>query len=630
MLKNPKMKCFFSTFVMKMKTKHREIELLAPARDADIAIEAILHGADAVYMGPESHGARAAAGNSTEDIARVAAFAHQFGARVYATVNTLVYDEEIQRVENLIADLYSAGVDALIVQDLGILRMNIPPISLHASTQCDLRTPEKAKFLENMGFSQLVMARELSLKEIADIHNTVPQTPLEAFVHGALCVSYSGRCQVSQCLKGRSANRGECAQICRLPFNLIDGDGNVLEKNKHLLSLRDYDASGHVEELLEAGVSSLKIEGRLKDCSYVKNVVAYYRQVLDKVISAHPDKYVRASYGVSEHTFEPNLLKSFNRSFTTYFLTERNPKNGVEMASLRTPKSLGEPVGTVLCTNGKTVRISTTAKISNGDGLSFFDQYGEYVGFRVNRVEGSDLILKDVISIQAGTPIFRTCDKAFDDLLRGQSASRKVKIDARLWWANDLLNLQLSDERGNRVVKSVSCQKPEMSKTDQGPRQTQAIGKLGGTIYRLDKAEVMGELFVPLSVLGQLRREAVELLDRAQRITFIRPLRLPEQRDALCFSKNLTYYDNVANHLAKELYKDHGAEIVEPALECEMPEGNPTVMHTRYCIRRELGACKKLKGGRRLPEKLLLQTGDNVFEVHCDCGRCEMRITLKN
>ena len=623
------MKAFFSNFVVKMKIKQREIELLAPARDADIAIEAILHGADAVYMGPQSHGARAAAGNSTEDIARVAAFAHQFGAKVYATVNTLVFDDEIQRVEKLISDLYEVGVDALIVQDLGILRMNIPPITLHASTQCDLRTPEKAKFLESMGFSQLVMARELSLKEIADIHTAVPNTPLEAFVHGALCVSYSGRCQVSQCLKGRSANRGECAQICRLPFDLLDGEGNVLEKSKHLLSLRDYNASDYLEELLEAGVSSLKIEGRLKDCGYVKNVVAYYRQALDKVIAAHPDKYVRASHGVSKYTFEPNLSKSFNRSFTSYFLTERNPKNGKEMASLRTPKSLGEPVGTVLSAKGKTVRVSTTAKISNGDGLSYFDQNGGYVGFRVNKVEGADLILKDAISIKAGTSIYRTYDKAFDDLLGGQSSSRKVAIDARLWWANGLLNLQLSDERGNRVVKSVDCPELDIAKTDQRPRQIQAIGKLGGTIYRLEKAEVMGERFIPSSVLAQLRRDAVDLLDRAQRITFKRPFRLPEQLGALCFSKYLTYYDNVANHLARELYENHGAEIVEPALECKMPNGSPVVMHTRYCIRRELGACKKQKGGKKLPEQLLLRNGEHILEVHCDCAKCEMQITLK-
>lgn len=612
-----------------MKDKRRVIELLAPARDASVAIDAILHGADAVYMGAKSHGARAAAGNSTADIARVAEFAHQYGARVYVTVNTLVYDDEIHCVERLIHELYEAGVDALIIQDLGILRMNIPPIALHASTQCDLRTPEKAKFLESMGFTQLVMARELTLSEINAIHTTVPNTPLEAFVHGALCVSYSGRCQVSQCLKDRSANRGECAQICRLPFDLLDADGNVLEKNKHLLSLRDYNASENLEAMLEAGVSSLKIEGRLKDSGYVKNVVSYYRKALDRVIAKHADKYVRASFGVSKLSFEPALSKSFNRSFTSYFLTERHPENGKSMASLNTPKSLGEPIGKVLYAKGKTIRIATSSSIANGDGLSYFNQQGEYMGFRVNRVDGADLILTKPISIAAGTPVFRTYDKAFDDALSGQSAERKVAINAQLWWANGSLNLQLSDERGNRIVKSVDCPELDAAKSDQGPRQTQAIGKLGGTIYQLANAQVMGDKFIPSSVLAQLRRDAVIALDRAQRITFKRPLRLPEQANAPCFAKNLTYADNVANHLSRQVYEAHGAESIEPALECEMPDGTPTVMHTRYCIRRELGACKKQKGGKQLPDKLFLRTGDRLLEVHCDCAKCEMHITIK-
>ncbi len=613
-----------------MNNKRREIELLAPARDASIAIEAILHGADAVYMGPESHGARASAGNSTADIARVADFSHQYGARVYATVNTLVYDDEIPEVEHLIADLYKAGVDALIVQDLGILRMNIPPIALHASTQCDLRTPDKAQFLERMGFSQLVMARELSLNEISAIHAAVPNTPLEAFVHGALCVSYSGRCQVSQCLKGRSANRGACAQICRLPFDLLDADGNVLMRNKHLLSLRDYNASGHLEELLSAGVSSFKIEGRLKDCSYVKNVVAYYRRALDEVISRNSDKYTRASFGTSEVSFTPQLSKSFNRSFTSYFLTERRPENGHSMASLNTPKSLGEPIGKVLYAKGKVVRLSTNAAISNGDGISYFDQRGEYRGFRVNKVEGGDLILKEPASIQSGTMVYRTFDKAFDDALKGQTAVRKVAVNARLWWAHGALCLQLCDERGNRVTHSLDCPEPDMAKTDQGQRQMQVVSKLGDTIYRMEKAEVMPDRFIPSSILAKLRRETVMALDRAQRITFKRPLRRQEQADAPTFSRHLTYCDNVANHLARQLYESHGAETIQPALECEMPSANPAVMHTRYCIRRELGACRLQKGGRQLPEKLFLRAGANVLEVQCDCANCEMHITVVN
>ena len=334
----------------------RELELLAPAGNADIAIEAILHGADAVYIGPPTHGARKAAANSLEDIKKVVSFAHQFGAKVYCTVNTIIYENELTEVESLIRKLYIIGVDALIVQDMGILRMDIPPIALHASTQCDTRTPEKAKFLEDVGFSQLVLARELTLNEIKKIHDTV-DVPLECFIHGALCVSYSGRCHASQATKGRSANRGACAQICRLPFNLTDSRGRVLQKNKHLLSLKDFNLSDNLEELIQVGVSSFKIEGRLKEVGYVKNVVAYYRQKIDEIIRKYPDKYRRSSYGKSTIDFIPQLDKSFNRGFTTYFLNDRRPAN---ISSPDTPKSMGEI-------------ITDINQLNNGDGISYFD-----------------------------------------------------------------------------------------------------------------------------------------------------------------------------------------------------------------------------------------------------------------
>ena len=612
-----------------MQKRKAQIELLAPARDAETAIQAILHGADAVYIGPQSHGARAAVGNSTADIGRVVTFAHQFGAKVYATVNTLVYDHEIPHVEKLIANLYDVGVDALIVQDMGILRMNIPPIALHASTQCDLRTPEKAKFLESLGFSQLVMARELSLTEISNIHHAVPHTPLEAFVHGALCVSYSGRCQVSQCLKGRSANRGECAQVCRLPFDLMDNHGTVLMRNKHLLSLKDYNASNHLEQMLEAGVSSLKIEGRLKDVTYVKNVVAYYRKAIDSIIAKHPDKYVRASYGTSHSSFEPNLAKSFNRSFTTYFLENRNPVSSTKMASIQTPKSMGEPIGKVVFSKGKTLKISTTAAISNGDGISYFNSQGEYIGFRVNRVEGTNLILKSPITIKPGTPLYRTHDKTFNDNVSGNTAERTILINAHLWWAHGSLRLKLTDERGNCIVSSLECSQPEPAKESQDRRQIQTLAKLGNTIYQLSEAIVPGDKFIPLSLLAQLKRNAIAALDRAQRITYRRPLRKAENEHAVCFATSLTYADNVANHLAEQLYRAHGVQSIQPAIEIEKPIENVTVMHTRYCLRRELGACKKDKGARQLPDPLILRTAGQLLEVHCDCQKCEMQIRIK-
>ena len=621
---------FYKTYFRRlMQLRKRKIELLAPARDAETAIQAILHGADAVYIGPQSHGARAAVGNSTADIGRVVAFAHQFGVKVYATVNTLVYDHEIPAVEKLITDLYHVGVDALIVQDMGILRMNIPPIALHSSTQCDLRTPEKAKFLANIGFSQLVMARELSLIEISAIHNAVQHTPLEAFVHGALCVSYSGRCQISHCLKGRSANRGECAQICRLPFDLMDNRGNVLMRNKHLLSLKDFNASAHIEQLLEAGVSSFKIEGRLKDIGYVKNVVAYYRKAIDAIISNHPDKYVRASQGASYYTFEPNLFKSFNRSFTDYFLSERKPIFGTTMASIHTPKSMGEPIGHVTFSKGKTLKISTTASISNGDGISYFNEKGEYVGFRVNRVDGANIYLKSPITIKTGTQLYRTYDKAFLDALAAKSAERKISISAHLWWAHDALRLELTDERGNRIVSSLECNEPEPAKKSQEQQQIQTLSKLGGTIYQLGEAIVPGDYFIPSSLLAQLKREAIQSLDRAQRITYHQPIRKTEIEQVNYFATSLTYADNVANHLAEQLYREHGVQSIQPAIEIEKPNDNVAVMHTRYCLRRELGACKKEKGAKQLPDPLILRTDGQQLEVHCDCKKCEMHIHIK-
>lgn len=605
-----------------------EIELLAPARDADIAIAAIDHGADAVYMGASHHGARADATNSLDDVRRACDYAHQYGARIYATVNTLIYDDELKEVERLVHDLYHIGVDALIVQDLGLLRLDLPPIALHASTQCDLRTPEKARFLEALGFSQLVMARELTLEEIAAIRE-VTTVPLEAFVHGALCVSYSGRCAISQVLKGRSANRGECAQLCRLPYDLVDGKGHVLVQGKHLLSLRDLAQHDRLEQMMAAGVSSFKIEGRLKDIGYVKNVVAYYRLAINKVIASHPDLYRRSSFGKEEFSFEPSIEKSFNRGFTHYFLDERRPKDGTSIASIDTPKSQGEYLGCVLRCNGNTLTIDTRATLTNGDGLSYFDAQGTFTGTRVNRaLGGGSMLLRERAAIPRGTPIYRTGDKSFSDQLAKPSAQRTIDVNAELRHQSGMLTLTLDDERGNRVTHTIECDLQSAAKP-QGDRQIAELGKLGGTIYRLCEATVPGDTFIPASLLARLRRETVEQLDRCHAITRPVEKRRPEDTSAPCPTSKLEPADNVANHLAERLYRDHGVIHITPALEAGTPATASTpLMHTRYCLRRQLGACLKGKNATRLPHDLFLKTGNTLLKVTCDCKNCEMTLTL--
>lgn len=612
-----------------MKKLKRHIELLAPARDIAVGTAAINHGADAVYIGAKAFGARAAAGNSINDIARLAQYAHRFDARVYATVNTIVFDNELREVELLIHDLYNAGIDALIVQDLALLRLDLPPIALHSSTQCDLRTPQKARFLQDLGFSRLVLARELTLNEISDISRAV-DVPLEGFCHGALCVSYSGRCQISQALKHRSANRGECAQLCRTAWNLEDRHGNTLLHNKHLLSLRDFNASAHIAGMIDAGISSFKIEGRLKDENYVKNVVAYYRRLIDSILDNRDDCLAASSGNVSLN-FEPQLDKSFNRGFTRYFLTDRRPANGHSMAQLNTPKSLGEKLGTAVACHGNELVINTKKTISNGDGLSYLNPKGEFGGFRVNIARGNRVIAREKLSIATGAIIYRTFDKAFADLLAGDTAKRAIAVDARLDYSHGTLSLSLSDERGIGATHCIDIEL-DSANTPQGERQRSLLAKLGNTIYRLRDAATLDSIFIPASVLTELRRQAIDELDKCHADSFQRELPRHEIPTAKCPAARLVSADNVANSLAERLLRDHGATIAERALEVTGNVGDNPVMHTRYCLRRELGAClRDPAGAKKLPAKLFLsQAGGTRLEVRCHCDRCEMTLHLVN
>lgn len=609
---------------MNTNTQQRVIELLAPARDAATAIEAIKHGADAVYMGATSHGARAMAGNTIEDISSVVDYAHRFNARVYVTVNTIIYDDELRTVERLIKDLYRIGVDALIIQDMAILRMDIPPIALHASTQCDTRGPAKALFLERLGFSQIVLARELSLSEIAEIHSAV-KVPLEAFVHGALCVSYSGDCQASHVSMNRSANRGECAQMCRLPYNLIDGNGNRLLNNKYLLSLRDLNRSADIAAMLDAGVSSFKIEGRLKDVAYVKNTVSAYRQAIDRVIDSNPDKYRRLSFGSTHISFEPALEKSFNRGFTRYFADDSSSRQ--PMASIDTPKSVGIPVGTVKhCAKGRVIA-NLNAELHNGDGLGYFTRDGEFCGFRLNRVEGNTLYPATALDIPPKTILYRNKDKAWDDLLSRDSATRSISANFSLRTFNGGIALDATDSRGNSITVTTDCE-VQPANTPQEDTRRRILEKTGGTIYHIDSInDSIGDIFIPASLLTNLRRQALESLDKAQRATFKYDYRkATTERASLPMGDKLSYHDNVSNRLARDFYKELGAKSIAPAIELSIPSTDIVVMTTRYCLRRELGYCLKTPNGRAWQPPLHIETGNISFRLDFDCSHCRMKV----
>ena len=611
-----------------MNNKLRKIELLAPAKNLEIGIEAIKHGADAVYIGAPSFGARAQATNTISDINRLVDFAHQYQAKIYCTVNTILYDNELKDVEAMIHSLYRAGVDAIIVQDMSLLRLDLPPIALHASTQCDIRDAEKALFLQKMGFSQLVLARELTISEINEIANKV-NVPIETFCHGALCVSYSGRCQISQAIKNRSGNRGECAQFCRLSYDLEDSDGNILLRQKHLLSLRDFNAHNRLEQMIDAGVSSFKIEGRLKDMEYVKNVVAYYSQALDKIVDAK-EIIVRSSIGKTNLTFSPQLEKSFNRSFTHYFLDGRHPDNGSSMASINTPKSQGEFLGKVINVQRNEITLDAAVAVANGDGISFFDRDGNYNGFRINKVIDNKLYLKERCNLSRGDVLYRTFDKAFTDVLSRNSAQRTIDVDFTLWVSGNILCLKAQDESGCAATHSIILEnEPQQAMKPQAERQRQVLAKLGDTVFTMRGCKIKDNVFIPASLLTRLRRETIELLLTCRKISYQRDLRKQEDLTAVFPYHTLESSDNVANTLAEKVYRDHGVKTIEPAIEQGKLIKNQAVMTTRYCLRRELGAClKDSKTRNNLPPTLMLRNGRTLLKVDCDCKLCEMRISI--
>ena len=605
------------------------LELLAPAKNLACGRAAIDHGADAVYIGAPRFGARAAVGNSIEDIRTLCQHAHQYAARVYVTVNTIIYDDELEATRQLIHELQEAGVDAILVQDMAILSMlqhqtpttqDQAPITqqpaLHASTQTDNRTPEKVRWLRDIGFRRVVLARELSVDEIREIHRQVPDVELEVFVHGALCVSYSGLCYVSQHCFQRSANRGECAQFCRMKFDLIDADGRELEHQRHLLSLKDLNQLQHLEELIEAGACSFKIEGRLKDETYVKNVVSAYSQRLDAIIAKHPDTYCRASKGRVVYAFTPNLKKTFNRGFTTYFLHGRQP----DIFSPDTPKAMGEFVGTVKELRRDSFNVAGTASFANGDGLCFINADHELEGFRVNRAQGNRLFPYQMpANLQSGMALYRNYDQEFERLLSRPTAERRIPISMHLSATADGFRLT-----ANGVSVSVLCEHQVAQKPQRDNIQRQ-LSKLGGTIYECMEVTFDHDFnfFIPNSVLSELRRSIVEALMQPSGKTAGHPvLGDLATEPPLAPRYSHPYLYNIANRLSADFYH------VDAPTAYELKGGDGPVMQCRHCLRYALAYCVK-HGGQRpeWKEPLSLRLADGrQFRLEFDCKNCQMNV----
>ena len=608
------------------------LELLSPAKNADIGIEAFRHGADAVYIGGPSFGARSAAGNSLEDISRLCETAHRFRGRVMMTLNTILRDEEIEPAAKLAWDAWNAGVDALIVQDMGLLKADLPPIQLHASTQCDIRTPEKAKFLEETGFSQIVPARELTLEEIRAIADVLTSARIEFFVHGALCVSYSGQCYASEAVKCRSANRGACAQICRLPFDAALEDGTVLARHQYLLSLKDNNQSGNLAELVAAGVRSFKIEGRLKDMDYVKNITAFYRKKLDAFLNTHPE-YAKESVGDVRFSFTPDPAKTFNRGATEYFVHGRIP----HIATITTPKNAGEPIGTVKKINARSIVIRANEPLHNGDGLTFYDQKGELSGLLANRVEPlegrtTEIFTREspakLANLRPGTQILRNHDQAWTRELEGDTSVRKIPVKVEASVDPKGISLSIEDAEGCRAaIREAMTLDPAKNGVKSLEQQKNALSKLGDTDYRADTIELHEDtpLFIPVSVLNNLRRSLVDKFEETRRGAFTRWERAPVK--VVPFPvKTLDYRANVYNSRAKAFYEERGATVTQMAFETGEVRGEAELMH---CIRYTLGICPKdaIKRGEKIrPTPIILTSGPMKFIARFHCGPCEMTL----
>lgn len=604
----------------------KHFELLSPAKNYEYAKIAIDHGADAVYMGAPRFGARLRAGNSIREIADTVRYAHLFGAKVYITLNTLLLDEELEEAANVVRAVYNAGVDAVIIQDMGLLAMDLPPVELHASTQCHNNTIEKIQFLKDVGIRRVVLPREFSLTEIQMVSQHV-DVELEAFIHGALCVSYSGQCYMSHAVNGRSGNRGNCAQMCRLSYDLLTENQEVLVRDAYLLSLKDFNASSYLVQMMEAGVSSFKIEGRLKDEHYLKNTTSYYRQQIDAILTHGQGR--RASSGKTFFYFDPNPSKTFQRPDTSYFLGGEKSS----FASLKTQKSMGMEVAVVRQAYPNYVVVLSQEPIIAGDGLCFFNQAGELEGFGVNQVVGSKVYTQKEVKPSPGTILYRNQDLAFERMLKGKTSQRKIAVDLCFREISDGFELGCKDEDGVEVSVDVKLEKELARNSSQNDEQIQKqLSKLGNTVYMASSVlvETKQAYFISSSVLNELRRLLVDKLSEARLVYFKAKEVVREEHNLSYFSQRLDYRGNVLNRKAREFYEKHGVEEIEPGF--ELLKGThqykgKSLMISKYCIRFELNQCPKIhKLQEGFQGKLFLRNKKSIFALDFDCHQCLMSV----
>ena len=604
------------------------LELLSPAKNLDYGREAVNHGADALYVGAPAFGARAAATNTMADIEALVRYAHLYRAKVYATVNTLLFDNELEEASAMVKRLYEAGVDALIVQDMGLLECDLPPIELHASTQCHNAEPDRIKFLEQVGFKRVILARETSLEQMAQI-SQVCQVELEAFVHGALCVSYSGQCYMSQYLNRRSGNRGCCSQPCRSTYDLYTDTGRLLVKGQHLLSLKDFNASQHLSEMARAGICSFKIEGRLKDLGYVKNITAHYRQALDSLSGGGG----QASSGRCTFFFTPDVERTFNRGYTDYFLSHRQ-----QMASFSTQKSIGKAVGRVTKVGRRSLGVDVSCRLAPGDGLCYLGADGQMKGFYVNQVHDSEIVPNAMPDLDVGTQLWRNHDHLFEKTLQGRSAERKIGIRIRFHATNKGFGINMIDEDGNEVWADIEAEHEAANEPSKMSGQiVRQLSKLGSTPFAPTevKDQTEGKYFLPTSILNQIRTNAAEQLAELRITRYAASACTRNDSGAPYPTARLDYRGNVVNGKAEEFYKKHGVSEIEHGVEQTEDYRDKALMTTKYCLRHELGCCLKQsrpEGKRpdiKPTDRLLLHNNGHWFNLAFDCQNCRMEISLR-